>query len=185
MRIVKLFKNHVLALVCAVALIVISCNADLALPTYMSEIVDVGIQQGGIESPAPDTIRADSLSDLELFMPEDDMATVEAAYSEPNAEGIRTFVGSEADRAEDGAVSDAISLPETVVLSLEQGVDASTVTDGMTGTLDMQTVRGACEAGVIPKEKLVETARNSDCVIPSAIRSLRIRWPISIEYEDS
>ena len=158
MRIVKLFKNHVLALVCAVALIVISCNADLALPTYMSEIVDVGIQQGGIEGPAPDTIRAESLSDLELFMPEDDMATVEAAYSEPDAEGIRTYVGSEADRAEDGAVSDAISLPETVVLSLEQGVDASTVTDGMTGTLDMQTVRGTCEAGVIPKEKLVEAA---------------------------
>lgn len=31
MRIIKLFKNHVLALVCAVALIVISCNADLSL----------------------------------------------------------------------------------------------------------------------------------------------------------
>ena len=158
MRIIKLFKNHVLALVCAVALIVISCNADLALPTYMSEIVDVGIQQGGIESPAPDTICAESLSDLELFMPEDDMATVEAAYSEPDAEGIRTYVGSEADRAEDGAVSDAISLPETVVLSLEQGVDASSVADSMTGTLDMQTVRSACEAGIIPKEKLVEAA---------------------------
>ena len=158
MRIIKLFKNHVLALVCAVALIVISCNADLALPTYMSEIVDVGIQQGGIESPAPDTICAESLSDLELFMPEDDMATVEAAYSEPDAEGIRTYVVSEAGRAEDGAVSDAISLPETVVLSLEQGVDASSVADSMTGTLDMQTVRSACEAGIIPKEKLVEAA---------------------------
>ena len=158
MRIIKLFKNHVLALVTAVALIVISCNADLALPTYMSEIVDVGIQQGGIESPAPDTIRAESLSDLELFMPEDDMAIVEAAYSEPDASGIRTYVGSEADRAEDGAVSNAISLPETVVLSLEQGVDASTVAEGMTGTLDMQAVRGACEAGIIPKEKLVEAA---------------------------
>ena len=158
MRIIKLFKNHVLALVCAVALIVISCNADLALPTYRSEIVDVGIQQGGIESPAPDTICAESLSDLELFMPEDDMATVEAAYSEPDAEGIRTYVGSEAGRAEDGAVSDAISLPETVVLSLEQGVDASSVADSMTGTLDMQTVRSACEAGIIPKEKLVEAA---------------------------
>ena len=158
MRIIKLFKNHVLALVCAVALIVISCNADLALPTYMSEIVDVGIQQGGIESPVPDTICAESLSDLELFMPEDDMATVEAAYSEPDAEGIRTYVGSEAGRAEDGAVSDAISLPETVVLSLEQGMDASSVADSMTGTLDMQTVRSACEAGIIPKEKLVEAA---------------------------
>ncbi len=158
MRIIKLFKNHVLALVCAVALIIISCNADLALPTYMSEIVDVGIQQGGIEGPAPDTIRAESLSDLELFMPENDMATVEAAYSEPDQNGIRTYVGTEADRAEDGAVSDTISLPETVALSLEQGVDASILGEGMTGTLDMPAVRNACEAGLLPKEKLVKAA---------------------------
>ena len=45
-----------------------------------------------------------------------------------------------------------------MVLSLEQGVDASSVADSMTGTLDMQTVRSACEAGIIPKEKLVEAA---------------------------
>ena len=68
MRIIKLFKNHVLALIVAVGLITISCNADLTLPTYMSEIVDVGIQQGGIASPVPDTIRATSLADLEMFM---------------------------------------------------------------------------------------------------------------------
>ena len=79
MKIIRLFKNHILALVTAIALIVISCYADLALPTYMSEIVDVGIQQGGIESPVPNTIQADALSDLELFMSQDDQDTVEAA----------------------------------------------------------------------------------------------------------
>ena len=51
MRILKLFKKHILALFAAIVLIVISCNADLALPTYMSDIVDVGVQQGGIASP--------------------------------------------------------------------------------------------------------------------------------------
>ena len=56
MRILKLFKKHILALFAAIVLIVISCNADLALPTYMSDIVDVGVQQGGIASPVPDTI---------------------------------------------------------------------------------------------------------------------------------
>ncbi len=40
MRIIKLFKNHILALLVAIGLIVISCNADLALPSFMSEIVD-------------------------------------------------------------------------------------------------------------------------------------------------
>lgn len=53
MRILKLFKKHILALLAAVTLIVMSCNADLALPTYMSDIVDVGVQQGGIASPCP------------------------------------------------------------------------------------------------------------------------------------
>lgn len=80
MRILKLFKKHVLALFAAIVLIVISCNADLALPTYMSDIVDVGVQQGGIASPVPDTIRAESLDDLELFMSAKDAKTVEAAF---------------------------------------------------------------------------------------------------------
>ena len=158
MRIIKLFKNHVLALVAAMALIVISCNADLALPNYMSEIVDVGIQQGGIESPVPDTIRADSLADLEMFMSDEDTATVEAAFGPADANGVRAYTGSAADRAEDGAVANAMSLPETVALALQQGIDASTVNGSMTGTLDMDSVRAAVEAGMLPKEQLVEAA---------------------------
>ena len=132
MRIIKLFKKHVLALLVAIGLIVISCNADLALPTYMSEIVDVGIQQGGIASPAPDTIRDKSLSDLELFMTEDDANEVEAAYGKADKDGVRTYIGSEEDRAEEGRLTSIMSLPETVVLSLEQGIDASSMED-MTG----------------------------------------------------
>ena len=57
MRIIKLFKNHILALITAVVLIIITCNADLMLPAYMSEIVDVGIQQGGIERPGDVHVR--------------------------------------------------------------------------------------------------------------------------------
>ena len=132
MRIVKLFKNHILALLVAIGLIVISCNADLALPTYMSEIVDVGIQQGGIDSPVPDTIRNESLSDLELFMTEGDAKKVEAAYGKADKNGVRTYIGSEEDRAEEGALTNIMSLPETVALSLEQGIDASSMED-MTG----------------------------------------------------
>ena len=158
MRIFKLFKNHVLALIVAVGLITISCNADLTLPTYMSEIVDVGIQQGGIASPVPDTIRATSLADLEMFMTEEDEQTVEAAYAPEDADGVRTYQGSEDERADDGAVADAMSLPETVALALEQGVDASTLNESMTGTLDMDTVRAAVAAGMVPRDQLVSAA---------------------------
>ena len=158
MRIIKLFKNHVLALIVAVGLVTISCNADLTLPTYMSEIVDVGIQQGGIASPVPDTIRATSLADLEMFMTEEDEQTVEAAYAPEDADGVRTYQGSEDERADDGAVANAMSLPETVALALEQGVDASTLNESMTGTLDMDTVRAAVAAGMVPRDQLVSAA---------------------------
>lgn len=158
MRIIKLFKNHVLALIVAVGLITISCNADLTLPTYMSEIVDVGIQQGGIASPVPDTIRATSLADLEMFMTEEDEQAVEAAYAPEDADGVRTYQGSEDERADDGAVANAMSLPETVALALEQGVDASTLNESMTGTLDMDTVRAAVAAGMVPRDQLVSAA---------------------------
>ena len=160
MRILKLFKNHIPALIAAVALIIVSCNADLTLPTYMSEIVDVGIQQGGIESPVPTTIREQSLADLELFMSDEDAAAVEAAYSAADADGIRTYVGSEADRAEDGTLADAMSLPETVALSLEQGVDASSTGSGLTGTVTLEQIRQAYDLGMISKDQLVEGAES-------------------------
>ena len=94
MRLIKLFKNHVLAIVAVVALLVVQANADLALPNYMSEIVDVGIQQGGISSPVPDTIRESSLSDLELFMSDGDIAgprapTGSAPTSSPSPSATR------------------------------------------------------------------------------------------------
>ncbi len=145
MRIIKLFKNHILALLVAIGLIVISCNADLALPNYMSEIVDVGIQQGGITSPVPDTIRDDSLSDLELFMTKGDAKRVEAAYSKADSSGIRTYIGSEEDRSDEGALTNIMSLPETVALSLEQGIDASSMED-MTGGNESSNEGGTISA---------------------------------------
>ncbi|WP_417049111.1 hypothetical protein, partial [Ellagibacter isourolithinifaciens] len=131
MRILKLFKKHILALFAAIALIVISCNADLALPTYMSDIVDVGVQQGGIASPVPDTIRAESLDDLELFMSAKDAKAAEAVFSKADKNGIRTYMGTEEERADGGKIADIMSLPETVVLSLDQGIDADSMGDMM------------------------------------------------------
>ena len=154
MRILKLFKKHVLALLAAIALIVISCNADLALPTYMSDIVDVGVQQGGIASPVPDTIRAESLDDLELFMSAKDAKTVEAAFGKTDQNGIRTYQGTEDERADGSKLADIMSLPETVVLALNQGIDANSMGD-MTGTSD--TGDGAQQAMPSPEQMAAMT----------------------------
>ena len=157
MRIIRLFKGHVKALLAVLALLVITANADLALPNYMSEIVDVGIQQGGIESPVPDTIRAQSLSDLEMFMGEGDRALVEGCYGPADAEGVRTFQGTREQRSADGDVAEAMGLPETAVLALGQGVDASALgAEGMPGgaPLTLDQLRAAHDAGMVTGEQL-------------------------------
>ncbi len=186
MRILKLFRNHIPALIAAIALTIISCNADLTLPTYMSEIVDVGIQQGGIESPVPSTIRAQSLEELKMFMSEEDAAAIEAAYSSAGADGIRTYTGTEADRADDGALASAMSLPETVALSLEQGVDASSTGSGLSGTVTLDQIRQAYDAGIITKDQLVEGAESmADAMgeMGGSIVEQRAISYVSAEYE--
>ena len=64
------------------ALLFLQAYCDLSLPSYTSNIVDVGIQQKGIEDGVPDKIRASSLSMLEFFMEEDSREKVEAAYTQ-------------------------------------------------------------------------------------------------------
>ena len=158
LKIIKLFKNHIPALVVAIVLTVISCNADLTLPTYMSEIVDVGIQQGGIESAVPATIRSQSLEDLELFMDESDASYVDSLYSDADADGVRTYEGEQAG-ADTDEVAELMSLPETVVLSLNQGVDASALgASGVQGTITMDDVRDAYQAGLISRGQLASAA---------------------------
>ena len=53
---------------------------DLTLPDLMSRIVNIGIQQNGIENPAPDAIRVTEMSKLKILMSEQEVALVERDY---------------------------------------------------------------------------------------------------------
>ena len=67
-----------------IVLLVIQANCDLSLPTYTSNIVNVGIQQSGIEDAVADTISSDSMERLFLFMDQEDQELVKANYTEEN-----------------------------------------------------------------------------------------------------
>ena len=84
-RILKYFKPFTLLLVLAIALLFIQASADLALPDYMSRIVNVGIQQGGIESPLPEAMRQSTLNHIAIFLTEEEKAEVLANYTLVNA----------------------------------------------------------------------------------------------------
>ena len=91
---IKIFKQlgrHWAACIAVVALLFVQAYCDLSLPDYTSKIVDIGIQQGGIESPVPETVRDTTLQALELLMTEQDAALAEQWYSAPDADGVRTL----------------------------------------------------------------------------------------------
>ena len=129
----KIFKQlgrHWAACLAVVALLIVQAYCDLSLPDYTSKIVDTGIQQGGIESPVPDTVRSTTLQALELLMSEDDAALADEAYSDPDADGMRTL-NPDADTA---ALENAFTTPD-VVLYMAAAKNAATAATAA-GTTD-------------------------------------------------
>ena len=65
-----------------IVLLCIQAATDLKLPSYTSNIVNVGIQQGGIENSVPEYIRETQLNNLFIFTNESDKAKILSSYSE-------------------------------------------------------------------------------------------------------
>ncbi|MGQ9599445.1 MAG: ABC transporter ATP-binding protein [Anaerolineae bacterium] len=81
LRIVRYLKPFTLWIVLVIVLLFIQANADLALPDYMSRIVNVGIQQGGVEEAVPEALRRSTMDHLLLFLTEEEQADVLVCYS--------------------------------------------------------------------------------------------------------
>ena len=79
-RLLKYLKPYLLSVIAAIILLFVMANADLALPDYLSRIVNVGIQQNGIDSVVPQYIRESQLDNLILFLDDQETALVTDAY---------------------------------------------------------------------------------------------------------
>ena len=79
-RLLKYLKPYAILIILTIALLFIQANADLALPDYLSNIVNVGIQQIGVEDAVPNAVRLDTVEKLRLFMDENDTEYVLESY---------------------------------------------------------------------------------------------------------
>ena len=80
LRIFQYLKPYIFQLLLAIALLYGQANADLALPDYLSKIVNVGIQQGGVEKATPQALRQATMDHLTLFLTTDEKTDVLAQY---------------------------------------------------------------------------------------------------------
>ncbi|MFT3890228.1 MAG: ABC transporter ATP-binding protein [Anaerolineales bacterium] len=94
LKLVRFAKPYWLLLVLAIALLFAQANFDLALPDYLSRIVNTGIQQGGVEDAVPQAIRQSEMNRVVLFMSEADKTSVLADYTlvDQNSADYETYV---------------------------------------------------------------------------------------------
>lgn len=120
-RYLKQVKWQVLAIV---LLLVVQAWCDLSLPQYTSDIVDVGIQQGGIEHAAPDQLRDETMEGLKLFMDEDGWSKVDHAYD--LQDGI-WYLGKAGESTLE-ELDEVFGMPMLMLSAAEeQGMDAAAV----------------------------------------------------------
>ncbi|MEG2411443.1 MAG: ABC transporter ATP-binding protein [Clostridium sp.] len=80
-KLIKYLKKSIVPIIIIIGLLVIQAVCDLSLPDYTSRIVNVGIQQGGVEIVAPEVIRESQLENLELFISDEDKLKIRSNYT--------------------------------------------------------------------------------------------------------
>jgi ATP-binding cassette subfamily B protein len=81
LRLARYLKPYLLLIILTIVLLFVQANADLALPDYMSKIVNNGIQQGGVENAVPKAIRKSLMDKLVIFMSSANKSILLSNYS--------------------------------------------------------------------------------------------------------
>ena len=162
LKLKRYLKPYIALFLGAIILLFGQALLELTLPNYMSDIVNVGLQQGGITYSAPDAIDAQSMQLMQLFMSEEDRATIDGVYTQlsegeqltelqktyPNLKAGDYVLIEERAGGIDGAFSRAsyalVQAMEAIAGQSEQSIGAiSTETDSESsseGTVDMAAI---------------------------------------------
>lgn len=109
-------KGHGAGVLVIVLLLIMQAYCDLALPDYTSDLLNVGLQQNGIEYAAPETIRQGTLDELRAFLSDRDYEKVDQAYGAADGDGIRKL-SEDVDVQE---ISDLLMTPESKLYQRKQ-----------------------------------------------------------------
>lgn len=117
MRIIQYLKSSKVAVLLITLLLIVQAFADLSLPRYTSDLVDVGIQQGGIEHASPDEMSADTFNYICMLADEDTEQLIRDSYEQDTAgeNEARNYTLSEYGKENRAELDSAIALPLVLV----------------------------------------------------------------------
>ena len=136
MRLIKNFANHKIAVVIVVVLLAVQAFCDLSLPNYTSDIVDVGIQQSGVEHASTDAL-TERTHDLVAIMESEQNESLFADSYFQCSDG--TYELTDFGREHRAELDDAMSMPLVAVHYADQ-----------TG-MDLDQLKAAYDAGMVQK----------------------------------
>ena len=140
-KILKNLKESKMSVFLIILLLVLQAYCDLALPQYTSDIVDVGIQQSGIENVTPSMIRYETLENLKIFMSEEDINLVENFYRE-DEEGI--YVLNTLDKNVISQLNTIFGIPMLMESSIQEY-----------GSMDINSLNQMYLSGQVTKEQIM------------------------------
>ena len=145
MKLLKYLKGFKIAILSLVVVLGVRVVAELALPTYTSNIVDTGIQQSGIEDAVPSKISEKSLNTLELFMSDDEIKQVSENYTKDGDTYILNNVSDETRMKLNNIFKETM----TVVLGAKSN------------NTDLNQVAQGVQAGVVSKDTLTDQRKKA------------------------
>lgn len=145
MKLIKYLKGFLVPMIFLVAILGVRVVAELALPTYTSNIVDKGIQQSGIQDAVPEKISEKSFKELQLFMTDDEIKKVTAKYTK-DGDVYKLDSISEQERSE---LNDIFKNAMTVVSGAKSE------------NLDLDKVAEGVKLGLVKKASLIEQKNKS------------------------
>ena len=145
MKLIKYLKGFLVPMIFLVAILGVRVVAELALPTYTSNIVDKGIQQSGIQDAVPEKISEKSFRELQLFMTDDEIKKVSSKYTK-DGDVYKLDSINEQERSE---LNDILKNTMTVVSGAKSE------------NLDLTKVEEGVKLGLVKKDSLIEQKQKS------------------------
>ena len=145
MKLIKYLKGFLIPMIFLVAILGVRVVAELALPTYTSNIVDKGIQQSGIQDSVPEKISEKSFRELQLFMTDDEIKKVTAKYTK-DGDVYKLDNINDQERSE---LNDIFKSAMTVVSGAKSE------------NLDLDKVAEGVKLGLAKKDSLIEQKNKS------------------------
>lgn len=142
-RIASYLKRFLLPIIGIVALLVVQAVCDLSLPDYTSKIVNVGIQQGGIENPVPEQIRQSEMDKLLLLVPEENQNAVLEKYTLNTEKNPAVYEQKRLNGEEQEALNSILEKPIFLVYMMENGQ-----IEGMPAEISPEMLQGMAAQGI-------------------------------------